>query len=346
VQSADAVGLRYVRGDGPGITRRRKGHGFAYYSASQELIRDPATLKRIRSLVIPPAWTAVWISPRGNTHLQAVGRDAKGRKQYRYHSEYRQTRNDTKFDKLWAFGAVLPRIRKQVLQDLEAPGFPKRKVVAAIVRLLDETCIRVGNEEYARTNGSYGLTTLQNKHATIRGDRMSFRFHGKSGQEHEIELLDAKVAKIVKRLQHLPGEALFEYRSGAGDYSPVDSGDVNEYLREIAGQDFTAKDFRTWHGSACALRELMKLGPPPNETAAKRNIVAVVKLTAGLLGNRPATCRNYYIHPSIIQGYSDGSLFERLPRLHSNRHNRELRPEEASLLTFIGSASNQEQRIA
>jgi DNA topoisomerase I len=307
--SAKAAGLRYVTGEGPGILRRKHGKGFTYVGVDAKTVRDRSTLERIRSLVIPPAWTDVWICPFQTGHIQAVGRDARGRKQYRYHARYREVRDETKFGRMEAFGAALPKIRRRVSRDLSLSGMPRQKVIASIVRLLDQTCIRIGNEEYAKTNKSFGLTTLRVRHADVHGDSVRLRFRGKSKQDHDITLHDRRVAKIVKKCQDLPGQELFQYQLDSGEYVKVDSADVNEYLREITQEDFTAKDFRTWHGTGHMAQRLAALGPANTETEAKRNTVLAVKETARHLGNRPAACRKYYIHPAVFESYSDHTLF-------------------------------------
>jgi DNA topoisomerase-1 len=307
--SAKAAGLRYVTGEGPGILRRRHGKGFTYIGVDAKTARDRSTLERIRSLVIPPAWTDVWICPFPTGHIQAVGRDARGRKQYRYHARYREVRDETKFSRMEAFGAVLPKIRRRVSRDLSLSGMPRQKVIASIVRLLDQTCIRIGNEEYAKSNKSFGLTTLRVRHADVHGDAVRLHFRGKSKQDHDITLHDRRVAKIVKKCQDLPGQELFQYQLESGDYVKVDSADVNEYLREIVREDFTAKDFRTWHGTGQMAQQLAALGPANTETEVKRNTMLAVKETARHLGNRPAACRKYYIHPAVFESYSDQTLF-------------------------------------
>ncbi len=311
--SAKAAHLRYVTGQGPGIVRKRRGRGFYYVGANSKPVRDRHTLQRIRSLVIPPAWSNVWICPFDNGHIQAVGRDARGRKQYRYHPRYREVRDATKYDRMLAFGAALPKIRRAVRRDLARPGLPERKVAAAIVRLMDETCIRVGNKEYARSNKSFGLTTLKDRHAEIHGETLRLHFRGKSNQEHDITLRDRRLARIVKRCQDLPGQELFQYRSDTGELEAVDSADVNEYLRGITGEEFTAKDFRTWHGSGHMAQLLSALGPGGSESRRKRNIVEAIKETAKHLGNRPAACRKYYIHPAVLEGYEEQTLFAAMP---------------------------------
>jgi DNA topoisomerase-1 len=309
LESAKAAHLCYVTGHGPGISRKRRGKSFSYIGADRRPVRDKATLERIHSLVIPPAWEHVWICPFENGHIQAIGRDARGRKQYRYHARYREVRDEAKFDHMLAFGAALPKIRAQVNRDLSRRGLPQRKVVAAIVRLMDETCIRVGNEEYAKTNKSFGLSTLRNRHADVHGSSIHFHFQGKSHQEHDITLRDRRLAKIVKQCQELPGQELFEYQLDTGEPVNVSSTDVNEYLREITQEHFTAKDFRTWHGTGQMARELVALGPAETETETKRNIAQAVKETARHLGNRPAACRKYYIHPAVFSCYTEQTIF-------------------------------------
>ena len=273
-------------------------------------IRDRAELRRIASLVIPPAWTEVWICPSANGHLQAVGRDARGRKQYRYHPWYRQVRDQTKFGRMLAFGAALDKIRKQVDEDLRLPGHPQRKVVAAVVRLLESTCMRVGNDEYTRTNESFGLTTLLDQHVNVSGARMRFKFRGKSGQDQDIEISDPRIAKIVKTCRDIPGQELFQYLDDDGSRCRIDSLDVNEYLRDITQEDFTAKDFRTWGGTGLAAIAFEELGPFETQSGSKKNVVAAIKMVASKLGNRPATCRKYYVHPAVIEAYTSGTLLD------------------------------------
>jgi DNA topoisomerase I len=310
-KSAEIAGLRYAIPKGAGIRRRRAGRGFVYLDASGQPVRDRAVLERIRSLVIPPAWSSAWISPDPNSHIQAVGRDARGRKQYRYHPAYRRVRDLVKFDRMRAFGKVLPRIRRIVTRDLARTGLPKRKVLAAIVKLLETTYIRVGNEEYAEENGSFGLTTLRNRHVQILGEVLKFKFRGKSGQQHEITLQNPRLARILRRCKDIPGSALFQYIDGTGQPQTVESGDVNEYLREISGGDFTAKDFRTWGGTCLAAGYLLeKCAESECGRATKAVLVDVVKNVAEKLGNKPSTCKKYYIHPAILDCYVAGTLRE------------------------------------
>jgi DNA topoisomerase-1 len=313
IQSARKAGLHYVIPKGPGIRRRISGGGFTYLDENDNTIRDPETIKRIHSLVIPPAWTSVWISPDADSHIQAVGRDARGRKQYRYHPAYRRMRDLVKFDRMRAFGRALPRIRRIVGRDLARRGLPKRKVLAAVVKLLETTYIRIGNEEYAEENGSFGLTTLRNQHVHILGEMLKFRFRGKSGQKHEITLEDPRLARIIRKCRDIPGSALFQYLDENGEPQSIESGDVNEYVREISGGDFTAKDFRTWGGTCLAVSFLLEkcaAGGPEVKQEIKSVLVDVVKDVACKLGNKPATCKKYYIHPAIIDCYSAGNLRE------------------------------------
>jgi len=341
--AARRVGLRYVASEGPGITRKRQGKGFAYFGTDSKRIRDRAALNRIRSLVIPPAWKSVWICPFENGHIQAVGRDAKGRKQYRYHPRYRAVRDATKFDRMIAFAAALPKIRQQVQHDLSLPGLPHRKVIATVVRLLDETGVRIGNDEYAKQNGSYGLTTFKNPHVHVRGETLRMRFRGKSKQEHEITLHDARVAKIVKQMQELPGQELFHYQLPTGEIMKVDSADVNDYLREVTQADFTAKDFRTWQGTGHVAQCLARLGPAKSAAHAKQCVVQAVKEAAHKLGNRPPACKKYYVHPLVLETYMGRTLFgaSSLEALSSRprRANSltKLSPAETALLRFLKS---------
>ncbi len=312
LQSAQIAGLRYVSDSMPGIRRKRAGKAFVYVGPDGRRVTDKAVLKRIRSLVIPPAWENVWICPLEKGHLQATGRDAKGRKQHRYHPFYRTVRDQLKYSRMAAFGQALPGIRRRVLEDLARPGLPKEKVLATVVRLLETTLIRVGNDEYVKQNDSYGLTTMEDGHAKISGPKIRFRFRGKSGKEHDVELTDQRLARIVKRCQDLPGEQLFQYVDADGQVQDVTSEDVNGYLREITGQDFTAKDFRTWKGTVLAALTLGKCEPCTSETQIKKNVVAAVKEVAEKLGNRPSTCRKYYMHPAVLEAYSAGRLLDAL----------------------------------
>ena len=300
-------GLRFSRDDRPGITRRRAGTGFHYRDLDGRPIRDRETLARIRSIVIPPAWTDVWICPWPNGHLQAPGRDARGRKQYRYHPCYRERREGAKFERLIAFAKVLRAIREQVERDLGLPGLPRPKVLAAVIRLLELTLIRVGNDEYARLNKSFGLTTLRDRHATIEGSAVTFRFRGKSGQKHEVGLRDRRLASVVRRCRDLPGQELFQYLDGDGNPQDVASDDVNAYLAAIA-PGVTAKDFRTWAGTVLAYRALRAIGRGATEREKQRNIAAAIQTTADGLGNTPAVARSAYVHPAVVDAYLDGRI--------------------------------------
>jgi DNA topoisomerase-1 len=306
--SAQAAGLRYSTDARPGITRRRAGRGFGYSRPDGTPVHDEVSLVRIRALAIPPAWTDVWICADPVGHLQATGRDAKGRKQYRYHARWRAGRDDAKFEGLIDFARVLPRIRKRCEADLARPGLSREKVLAAVVRLLETTLIRVGNDEYARLNRSFGLTTLRTRHATVTGTRVRFRFRGKSGRQHEVGLRDRRLASVVRRCQDLPGQELFQYLGDDGEPHDVASDDVNAYLREVSGADVTAKDFRTWAGTVLAFRALRALDPGGDERAARRNVVEAVRFTSDRLGNTPAVARRSYVHPAVLEAYLEGSL--------------------------------------
>jgi DNA topoisomerase-1 len=346
--SAEQAGLRYVSGFGPCIRRVRCGKGFRYTGPDGRSIQDRKALARIRSLVIPPAWRDVWICPSPNGHIQAIGWDAKGRKQYRYHPLYRQVRDEAKFGRLIAFGAALALIRKRLEEDLAKHGLPREKVLATVVKLLETTAIRVGNEEYARDNESFGLTTLRNHHVRITGARVRFAFNGKSGQTHEIQVTDRRLARVMKQCQDLPGQELFQYIDDDGNACAVDSADVNAYLREITGQDFTAKDFRTWAGTVLATQELADEGPCRSESDGKRRVASAVKRVARRLGNRPAACRKYYIHPGVFAAYADGSLFtmmragEEQERAYADLGG--LRPEEYSAIATIAEYAGKQAK--
>jgi DNA topoisomerase-1 len=314
IQSAIVAGLRYIDRMSGGITRKRVGRGFLYIDSHGRRVTEKVTLQRIRSLAIPPAWARVWICGNPHGHLQAIGYDARGRKQYRYHPLYRQVRNHTKFSRMLDFGKALPPIRKRVQADLSLHGLPREKVLGTVVRLLETTCMRIGNVEYVKENDSFGLTTLRDKHAKIGNGKVLFSFRGKSGLHHEVEVTDRRLAKIIKECRDLPGHELFQYLDDAGRQCVVDSSDVNGYLRAISGQHFTAKDFRTWSGTVQCALALEEIGPFESETEAKRNIVAAIKLTAHRLGNLPSTCRNYYVHPAILDSYTEGAL------LHAMQH--------------------------
>ena len=305
---ARSAGLRYSSDTRPGITRHRSGRGFSYRDADGRTIRDRETVARIRALAIPPAWIDVWICPWPNGHLQASGRDARGRKQYRYHADWHQRRGADKFDRMLGFAKALPRIRKRCDEDLARPGLPREKVLAAVVRLLELTLIRVGNDEYARLNRSFGLTTLRDRHARIEGSGVRFRFRGKSGKTHEVGLRDRRLAGVVRRCQELPGQELFQFVDEDGEVRDVASDDVNGYIREASDGEYTAKDFRTWAGTVLAYRALRALQAGVGERAAKRNVVEAIRQTADQLGNTPAVARGSYVHPAVLEAYLQGSI--------------------------------------
>jgi DNA topoisomerase-1 len=310
-ESARTANLRHVTDRTPGIERRRAGKGFTYRDVDGRLVRDPAIVSRIRSLAIPPAWTSVWICPSAHGHIQATGRDAKGRKQYRYHPRWRKVRDETKYEKMIAFASALPGIRAAVERDLALPGLPREKVLATIVQLLEVTCIRVGNEEYARKNRSFGLTTLQNRHVDVSGSVVRFGFRGKSGKSHAITLQDRRLARVIARCSELPGHELFQYVDDEGEARSVESSDVNAYLKRITGAEFTAKDFRTWVGTVLAVRALRDLAPPSSGGQAAKHLVAAVKQVAERLGNTAAVCRNSYVHPAVLEAYLDGESWKK-----------------------------------
>jgi DNA topoisomerase-1 len=335
--SARAAGLRYVIDDKPGLTRHKRGKGFGYRGPDGKPVKDAATLARIRSLAIPPAYTDVWICPTENGHLQATGRDARGRKQYRYHPKWREVRDEVKYGRMLAFGAALPVIRARTNSDLKDTGLPRTKVLGALVQLLEKTLIRIGNEEYARTNKSFGLTTMKDRHVEVNGSTLIFEFRAKSGIQQTIDLREPRLAKTVKKCQDLPGQTLFQYVDEDGVHQSVDSGDVNDYLREITGQEFTAKDFRTWAGTvlaACALREFEEF---TSETQAKKNIVQAIESVARKLGNTKAVCRKCYVHPAVLDAYLDGTTIDVIMK-HASRLLRKfngLSREEVAVLALL-----------
>jgi DNA topoisomerase-1 len=337
IASAKAAGLRYVSDTKPGIQRQRKGDTFIYIGTDGQPITDEKELQRIKSLVIPPAWEEVWICPQANGHIQATARDAKGRKQYRYHPRWREVRDETKFGRMIAFAQALPTIRRRVEEDLQLPEMPRQKVLATIVRLLETTFIRIGNEEYARANKSYGLTTMKNRHVEVSGSTLRFRFRGKSGKYHSIKLTNPRLSRIVKRCQSLPGQDLFQYLDENGEPQSIGSSDVNDYLRDITGEDFTAKDFRTWAGTVLAAQALVEFEEYESETQAKKNIVEAVQAVASRLGNTPAVCRKCYIHPTILDTYLDHSLQQALKGIATNGNGDTsgLRAEEKAVVKLL-----------
>ncbi|WP_424134129.1 DNA topoisomerase IB [Roseomonas chloroacetimidivorans] len=337
-EAARAAGLRYVSDTRPGITRHPKGDGFIYRDPDGELIKDEATLERIRSLAIPPAYTDVWICPFPNGHIQATGRDARGRKQYRYHPRWRETRDATKYEHMAEFAEVLPLIRARVAADLRRKELTREKVLATVVRLLETTLIRIGNDDYAKENGSFGLTTLRNKHVRVDGGTMRFAFKGKSGKTWKLGLQDRRVAKVVRECQDLPGQELFAWRDEDGTPHDVTSGDVNDYLREITGRDITAKDFRTWAGTVMAALALREFEAFDTQAAAKRNIRAAIEKVSARLGNTPTVCRKCYVHPDLLDGYMAGQLALEIAERAEQELKDEmehLKPEEAAVLALL-----------
>jgi DNA topoisomerase-1 len=350
IRAVKSRGLRYVMDNIKGITRRRHGKVFLFYSPRGVPIRNPAELRRIKALAVPPAWKDVWISPFSNSHLQATGRDARGRKQYRYHHSWREWRDQTKYDRLMNFGRVLPKLRRRLLKDLSLPGLPRAKVMATIVRLLETTFIRIGNDEYARENHSFGLTTLRNKHVKVTGSKIRFRFRGKSGILRDVDLKDRRLAQIVRRCQDLPGQELFQYMDEDGTARLVNSSDVNQYLREAAGIDLTAKDFRTWAGTVLAARALGELSPFASKSQAKGNVVRAVEAVARKLGNTRAVCQKCYIHPATVKAYFDGTLPESLTRSAPAARDAQngLSDDEAAVMMILeeSSKAGPEKKVA
>lgn len=338
--AAKAAGLRYVHDDRPGIRREPDKDGFRYLDAKGQPVEDEATLKRIKSLVIPPAWQDVWICPQANGHLQATGRDARERKQYRYHPKWRTVRDEVKYERMINFGRALPQIRKEVDRALALPGLPREKVLATIVYLLEATMMRIGNDEYARENKSYGLTTLRNRHVKIDGSEVEFRFRGKSGVYHDVKVHDRRLARIIQRTRDLPGQHLFEYIDDDGAPHTVDSSDVNDYLREITGEEYTAKDFRTWSGTVLAALALQEFEKVDSEAQAKKNVVRAIESVAEKLGNTPSVCRKCYVHPAVLDAYMDGTMLEGLRALAEEKlveDLHQLQPEEAAVLAMLQS---------
>ena len=336
-EHAKAAGLRHVTDARPGIRRKGAGRGFRYIGLDGKPIRDRDEIRRIKALVIPPAWTDVWICPKPNGHILATGRDAKGRKQYRYHPRYRKIRDETKFDRMLAFSEVLPSIRVRVERDLLQDGLPREKVLATVVRLLEKTLIRIGSDAYAKENRSFGLTTLRRRHVAVSGSKLTFEFTGKSGVEHSVKITDRRLATIVQHCQTLPGQELFQYLDEDGKRQDVDSGDINSYLREITGQDFTAKDFRTWAGTMYAATALRTMGPAETQRETQVNIVCAIDLVAVRLGNTREVCRKYYVHPRVIEAYQQGTVAQ-TPGPHSKKRKPrkgQLRRDEVAVLDLL-----------
>ena len=337
VASARAAGLRYVSDQAPGLRRKRVGKGFTYVDSGGGTVRDAETIGRIKRLAVPPAWTDVWICPDPRGHLQATGRDVRGRKQYRYHARWREVRDAVKYDRMLAFAESLPRIREHTDRDLERPDLPREKVLASIVRLLEDTRIRIGNDEYRKENGSYGLTTLRNRHVNVIGAEVRFTFRGKSGKQHTVELHDRRMARIIKRFLEIPGQELFKYVDGDGEVKAIDSADVNEYLQAITGEDFTAKDFRTWAGTILAARFLREAAEAVNTRGAKKHIVRAIARVAEELGNTAAVAKKGYIHPAVIAAYLSGGLEPISEKAEPDPY--KLSAEERGLLALLGKAA-------
>jgi len=340
MDAAEEAGLRYVSDDRPGYTRKAKGDDFDWFDADGKLIRDKQRLLRIKRLAIPPAWTDVWICPASNGHIQATGRDARCRKQYLYHERWREVRDENKYDRIISFGKALPKIRRRIARDLKLPGLPRIKVLATVVQLLERTFIRIGNEEYARENKSFGLTTMKDRHVEVKGAKLRFRFRGKSGREHEVDVTDRHIAKIISKLQDLPGQDLFQYVDDDCKVGDISSQDVNEYLREITGEDFSAKDFRTWAGTMLTAIALNAQEKFETKKQAKENIKTAIGAVAKILGNTPAVCRKCYVHPAVLDTYLEQKTIDGLKRTTEEALEKEdvdLRSSEAAVLKFLES---------
>jgi DNA topoisomerase-1 len=335
---AESAGLSYVSDERPGIRREPQGNGFRYLKPDGSNVTDEAVLERIRKLAIPPAWTQVWICPKANGHLQATGRDARGRKQYRYHPQFRELSEANKYEHMLEFARALPALRAKVAEHMALRGLPREKVLATVVHLLETTLIRVGNDDYAKQNRSYGLTTLRNPHVKVEGSELRFQFQGKSGKTWRLQVRDRRVAKIVKACQELPGQDLFQYLDESGEQRSVSSADVNAYLREISGRDITAKDFRTWAGTVLAALALQEFQSFDTKAAAKQNVRAAIEKVAARLGNTPTICRKCYVHPEILSSYAEGAmLLEIKERVEEELREdlASLRPEEAAVLSLL-----------
>lgn len=333
--AAEAAGLVYMTDDQPGISRRAVRAGFRYTKANGEPVRDEPTLDRIRKLAIPPAWTDVWICARANGHLQATGRDARGRKQYKYHPDFREVRESTKYGRMLEFARALPAIRARIAEHMALRGLAREKVLATVVHLLETTLIRVGNDDYARTNKSYGLTTLRNPHVKVEGSQLRFQFQGKSGKTWRLQVRDRRVARIVSSCQELPGQELFQYVGEDGQIRRVTSADVNAYLREISGMDITAKDFRTWAGTVLAALALQASQAGSTQAELKKSLRSAIEGVAARLGNTPTICRKCYVHPEILAAYGEGVL-----RLEQRDERAGLKPEEAAVLRLLETRLN------
>ncbi|MDF3060059.1 MAG: topB [Microvirga sp.] len=336
--AAESVGLTYVSDEEPGIRRKKAGKGFTYIGPGGAKVEDEATLKRIRKLAIPPAYTDVWICRKPNGHIQATGRDARGRKQYRYHPDFRAVRESTKYEHMLEFAKALPAVRAKLAEHMALPGLPREKVLATVVHLLESTLIRVGNDDYAKQNKSYGLTTLKNRHVKVNGSELRFEFKGKSGKVWRLQVKDRRIAKIVRACQDLPGQELFGYVDEDGEHRDVTSSDVNAYLREITGRDITAKDFRTWQGTVLAAMALQEFQDFDTKAALKKNVKAAIERVASRLGNTPTICRKCYVHPEVLTAYAEGQLLFQIKgevEAELRENLPDLRPEEAAVLTFL-----------
>jgi DNA topoisomerase I len=347
--AAESAGLRYVSDEQPGIRRRKAGKGFTYVKPGGSKVDDEATLKRIKTLAVPPAWTDVWICPHANGHIQATGRDAKGRKQYRYHARFREVRDGTKYEHMMAFAQALPAIRAKLKEHMALRGLPREKVLATVVHLLESTLIRVGNDDYVKQNKSYGLTTLRNKHVKVDGSELRFEFKGKSGKTWNLQVKDRRIAKIVRACQELPGQDLFQYIDEDGVQRDVTSADVNAYLKEITGKDVTAKDFRTWAGTVLAALALKEFETFDTQAKAKKNVRAAIGRVASKLGNTPTICRKCYVHPEIMSSYVEGSLLLEVKKEVESELREDLaglKPEEAAVLSLLEARLNRDVNAA
>jgi DNA topoisomerase-1 len=336
------AGLRYVTDAQPGIGRRHSSRGVSYIGPDGKMIRRAAEIKRIQALAVPPAWTDVWICPDPRGHIQATGRDAKGRKQYRYHHHWRTTRDETKFDRMQAFAAALPILRRRTSADLSRPGLPRNKVIAAIVQLLEKSLIRIGNEEYVKQNGSFGLTTLRNRHVRVDRGTLRFQFRGKSGVRHSVDVDDRRLAHVVKQCRDLPGHELFRYVDSRGRVQSIGSGDINDYIREVTGEDFTAKDFRTWSATVLAVTALRELSPASTKGRSEKNVVLAIEAVARLLGNTRAVCRKSYVHPGVVDSYIDGRMLKLFTPRSKRPRMAGLRPDEVAVLQILKYVSTKE----
>jgi DNA topoisomerase-1 len=347
--AAESAGLRYVSDEQPGIRRRKAGKGFTFVKPDGSKVTDEATLKRIKTLAVPPAWTDVWICPHANGHIQATGRDAKGRKQYRYHTRFREVRDGTKYEHMMAFAQALPAIRAKLKEHMALRGLPREKVLATVVNLLETTLIRIGNDDYVKQNKSYGLTTLRNKHVEVDGAALRFNFKGKSGKAWNLQVKDRRIAKIVRACQELPGQELFQYVDEDGVQRDVTSADVNAYLKEITGTDISAKDFRTWAGTVLAAMALKEFETFDSDAKAKKNVRAAIEHVASKLGNTPTICRKCYIHPEIMSSYVEGSLLLEVKKEVEAELRDDLaglKPEEAAVLSLLEARLNRDVNAA